>query len=320
MPTISICMIVKNEEAVLVRCLDCFEGLADELIIVDTGSTDRTKEIAAAYTDLVYDFPWQDDFSKARNFSFSKATKDYIYCADADEIIDNENRIRFLQLKRVLLPEVEIVQMKYCNQLEFGTTYNFDEEYRPKLYKRIRQFVWQEPVHESVRLTPVVYESEIAIIHKPLCGHGERDLALFTKLRNRGERISKKLHNMYAKELFIIGKDTDFLEAEPFFRGSMLEKNRSIDEILDAALVAAKSARIRGDIHEFFKAVVKSMALEASSELCFELGEYYLSCNEREEAELWYTNAAYETEPRLNIRYRDELPKNRLTQLQLGEI
>ncbi|MBQ7777196.1 MAG: glycosyltransferase family 2 protein, partial [Lachnospiraceae bacterium] len=138
MITVSLCMIVKNEEAVLSRCLDTVADLVEEIIIVDTGSTDRTKEIAAHYTDKIYDFEWVDDFSQARNFAFSKATQEYIYSADADEVLDEENRQRFLVLKECLLPEIEIVQMKYGNQLSFGTVYNFDEEYRPKLFKRLR--------------------------------------------------------------------------------------------------------------------------------------------------------------------------------------
>ena len=78
MITVSLCMIVKNEEQILQRCLDSLAGLMDEIIIVDTGSTDATKEIAARYTDQVYDFVWVNDFSAARNFAFSKAkrTKD----------------------------------------------------------------------------------------------------------------------------------------------------------------------------------------------------------------------------------------------------
>ena len=86
MITISVCMIVKNEERVLARCLDSLSGLADEIIIVDTGSDDKTKEIALSYTDHVYDFVWVDDFSAARNYSFSKAAMVYIYVADADEV------------------------------------------------------------------------------------------------------------------------------------------------------------------------------------------------------------------------------------------
>jgi glycosyltransferase involved in cell wall biosynthesis len=66
-------MIVKNEESVLGRCLDSVKDIVDEIIIVDTGSSDKTKEIAAKYTNRIYDFEWIDDFSVARNFSFEKA-------------------------------------------------------------------------------------------------------------------------------------------------------------------------------------------------------------------------------------------------------
>lgn len=88
----------KNEEEVLERCLNSLKGLMDEIIIVDTGSTDRTKEIAARYTDKIYDFSWCDDFAAARNFSFSKATQEYIYAPDADEVLDDTNRRRFMML------------------------------------------------------------------------------------------------------------------------------------------------------------------------------------------------------------------------------
>lgn len=74
MITISLCMIVKNEEQTLPRCLDCIWDLVDEIIIVDTESTDRTEELAGPYTDWVYDFPWIDDFSAARNAAFEKAS------------------------------------------------------------------------------------------------------------------------------------------------------------------------------------------------------------------------------------------------------
>lgn len=71
-------MIVKNEAAILSRCLDSVCDLMDEIIIVDTGSTDDTKAVAAKYTDRIYDFAWNNDFSAARNFSFSLANMDYI--------------------------------------------------------------------------------------------------------------------------------------------------------------------------------------------------------------------------------------------------
>ena len=95
MISISMCMIVKNEQDILARCLDSYAGTYDELIIVDTGSTDNTKEIAAHYTDKIYDFEWINDFSAARNFAFSKAGCDYIFSADADEVLDDTLGCRF---------------------------------------------------------------------------------------------------------------------------------------------------------------------------------------------------------------------------------
>ena len=139
---LSLCMIVKNESKVLARCLDSIADLMDEIIIVDTGSTDNTKEIARKYTDKIYDFEWMYDFSAARNFAFSKATKEYIYTADADEVIDEKNREKFRMLKQVLLPEIEIVQMNYITDMKYNTTENFVRDMRPKIYKRIREFTW----------------------------------------------------------------------------------------------------------------------------------------------------------------------------------
>ena len=208
MATISVCMIVKNEEKVLARCLDSLAGLWEELIIVDTGSSDATKDIAKKYTDRVYDFAWTGNFSDARNFSFSKAGCDYIYSADADEVLDEENREKFFLLKEALTAdsEIEIVQMYYGNQLSQNSIYNFDKEYRPKLYKRLRKFMWQEPIHEAVRLEPVVFDSDIVIWHKPHGQHGDRDLAYFEKMMEQGEVLSERIQDIYLRELYFIGE------------------------------------------------------------------------------------------------------------------
>lgn len=308
---ISLCMIVKNEEKVLARCLDSIVDLMDEIIIVDTGSTDDTKKIAQKYTKNIYDFEWVDDFSAARNFSFSKATKDYIYVADADEVIDEKNRRKFKDLKEVLLPEIEIVQMKYCNQLSNGTAYNFDEEYRPKLYKRLREFVWTEPVHEMVRLDPVVYDSEIDILHLPESVHSGRDFFVFQKHIKNGMHLSKRLHHMYAMELFISGSDEDFLEAEEFFALSSVDPSRSVDEIKEAACVVTRAARLRNDSHTILKMCLKDLLSEGSSEMCFELGEYFFGKKDYGEAAMWYYNAMHETQSILNIHTSTDLPEKR---------
>ncbi len=309
--TISVCMIVKNEEKNLAACLDCLKGIADEIIIVDTGSTDTTKAIAGRYTDKVFDFTWIDDFAAARNFAFSKATGDYIYSADADERLDEENRQKFLFLKKALLPEVEIVQMYYCNQMENNTIYSFDKEYRPKLYKRVRQFVWQERIHEAVALNPVVFDSDIEIIHKPSSGHGSRDLQIFASMVKNKEILSKRLRDIYAKELYITGSVEDLDVAEVFL-ADWAESAENEDELKQACSVLTRYYRLKKDDASFMKYALKVIALNGSSEMCCEIGEFYFSKEDYKEAAMWFYNAANETEPLLHIASKEEVPVKRL--------
>lgn len=314
MISISICMIVKNEESMLSRCLDSLKGIGDEIIIVDTGSTDKTKEIALKYTDKVYEFKWIDDFSAARNFAFSKATKDYIYSADADEIIDKENYRKFMKIKQVMINEIEIVQMKYTNQLEHGTTYNFNTEYRPKLFKRLRSFTWSDPIHETIRVEPVIYDSDIEIIHKPKTNHASRDFDVFLRAIKKGERFSARLLSMYAKELFISARASDFESALGYFNSILCDEERSNDEIKYAICVIAKGYRLNNDVHNFLKICMKGVADKPCSELCYELGEYYYELKDYNEAIIWYYNAAFETQSFLNIHYNGDYSLKRLGQ------
>ena len=308
MITVSLCMIVKNEEKVLKRCLDSIADLMDEIIIVDTGSCDATKQIASAYTNQIYDFEWIGDFAAARNFAFSKANMEYIYSADADEVLDEKNRQAFLQLKETLLPEIDMVQMYYANQLAHGTIYNYDKELRPKLFKRIRTFRWQGAIHEQVGLNPVIYDSDIEIIHMPENNHKDRDLAAFARMSAEGVRLDKRLHNIYARELFISGEKQDFLVARDFFRVSCKDEARSVDEIKEAACVAARAARLAGDAEDFLKYALKVTACEGCAEVCCELGEFYLERKDIDEAILWFYNGAYETESILDIHSSGDVP------------
>ena len=98
--TVSLCMIVKNEEKHLAKCLHSAKPVVDEMIIVDTGSTDRTKNIAEAFGARVYTFQWTDDFSEARNFSISKAKGRWIFVMDADEVISSLDYESFQEIVR----------------------------------------------------------------------------------------------------------------------------------------------------------------------------------------------------------------------------
>lgn len=305
MITVSVCMIVKNEEAVLARCLDSLCKLVEEIIIVDTGSTDQTKQIAKQYTDQVYDYAWSDNFAAARNFAFSKAQMDYIYSADADEVLDEENQRKFLLLKEAMLPEIEIVQMNYLTDMRFNTTENYVRDIRPKLYKRLRSFTWIDPVHEMVNLDPVVYNSDIEIQHLPISKHQKRDFSIFEKMLQKGENISERLLKMYARELFLSGESSDFKAAEPYFLKKYYAyvengtKHEDVAKMLAAVL--CKSAYLNQNDKLLTKIALQDMAIGSSAEVCFVLGEYYFSCKEYEDALQWYQCAAHSTESFLDV-------------------
>lgn len=306
MITISLCMIVKNEADMLARCLDSLDGLMDEIIVVDTGSTDNTKEIAKRYTDKVFDFAWRNDFSAARNFSFAQASMDYIYAPDADEVLDEANRERFFRLKATLLPEIEIVQMKYRTVSEYNTVLNAKTEYRPKLFKRLRTFGWEDPVHETVRLAPIVYDSDVEILHMPQTMHHKRDFSIFTAAYARDGRFSPKLRRMYAKELLKTGDEADFADAAPIFC-KIYETDADADAQKDAVCVLAHAYRVSGDFNRFFQMTLRDMLTTPCAEVCLELGLYFENVSDYGEAALWFYNAAHETESVLDVRAGGDL-------------
>lgn len=312
MITISLCMIVKNEEAFLSRCLNTLKDIMDEIIIVDTGSTDSTRQIAATFTDKIYDYTWIDDFSDARNYSFSKATMDYIYVADADEVLDETNIHAFINLKKCMDERIEIVQMKYKNDVADNNVQNSILEYRPKLFKRLRNFTWTDPVHETVRLEPIIFDSDIVVNHCPAGVHVARDLAIFEKCINKGTALSKRIRNMYARELLISGDSDNFANAIPYFANIYESPDYSPDIRKEAACVLTRGYRLLNNPDNFFKYALKDMTDSPCSEICFELGEYYFNINDYEEAALWYYNAAFETECILNIHCSGDYSLNGL--------
>ncbi len=211
MVRISLCMIVKNEEAVLARCLSSAAGIADEIIVVDTGSTDRTKEIAARFTDRIYEYPWHDDFAAARNFAFSKGTGDYLLWLDADDVIPEHQREKLLDLKRRLSADdigemveddgnasadrwktskkTDVVMMKYAIGFDEAGNPVFSF-YRERLIRNCPQAVWKGRIHEAIAPFGTVAREDITIEHrKAAVADPGRNLRIYeTMIREAGDK------------------------------------------------------------------------------------------------------------------------------------
>ncbi len=210
MITVSLCMIVKNEEDVLSRCLSSVQGLVEEMVVVDTGSTDSTKEVARKFTDRVFDFPWAEDFSQARNFSLSQATQQFCLWMDADDVIDPEYRQGFLELKQVLPPQTDVVMLPYHAAFDEGgrpvLTY-----YRERLIRRLSGLSFRGAVHEAVApVGNVVTWDGAAISHrKTRPGDPDRNLRIFEGLLSQEKELSPREQFYYARELAAHGRDEE---------------------------------------------------------------------------------------------------------------
>ncbi len=289
MITISLCMIVKNEEDVLRRCLSSARPLADEIVIVDTGSTDSTKEIALEYTDLVYDFSWSGDFSKARNYSFSKAGMDYCFWLDADDIITEQDQQEFLKLKQKLSLNTDMVMMRYCTAFDENDSPTF-WYYRERLIKNNRQSPWEGAVHEAIPPFGNVVYSDISVFHKKIHpGDPDRNLHIYQKLLAKGAALSPREQYYYARELYYhgdycstIGNLQSFLDSP----GAWLENK------IEACLLLSSCYQKLGDPQKAFHSLLKTLEYDSPrAEICCEIGNHFLAEEQYETAIFWFQSA-----------------------------
>ncbi len=194
---LSVCIITKNEKDKLRKCLKALKGMGLEIVIADTGSTDGTKEMAAEYTDRIYDFPWQDDFSLARNFAAGKASHDMIMMLDSDEyVIKMDPAV----LKKAYGQHPDMVgRIRRINLLERDGERREISEFISRIYDR-RIFHYEGRIHEQItRIDHAdmsaekgcrTYTTDIAVEHDGYCG--SRD-ALEAKIKRNITMLEKEL-------------------------------------------------------------------------------------------------------------------------------
>ncbi|WP_279380052.1 glycosyltransferase [Sporosalibacterium faouarense] len=279
-------MIVKNEKDTLGRCLESVKDLVDEIIIVDTGSTDNTKEIANDYTDKVFDFEWIDDFSAARNYSFSKATMDYILWLDADDVILEEDRKKFLELKKTLAPDIDAVYMKYnlgCNK-EGKPCLSY---YRERLSKRAKNYKWIDPIHEYLAISGKKINTDICITHKKIHPNPPgRNMKIFEKMIKENRKFSPRNLYYYARELFFNGKYNESIE----YYEKFLETGRGwIEDNISACFDLSQVYKNIGDSKERLRALFRSFEYDTPrAEVCCEIGYYYKELRRYNKAIFWF--------------------------------
>lgn len=202
MASLSLAMIVKNEGETIERVLGCARAFADELVVVDTGSSDDTVAKATAMGAVVHHFEWVDDFAAARNHAFAQCTQDWIMWLDGDDWVAPEHQQRIAALKTSALDSgLEAVYLRY--------NYPPFRQWRERIVRRDlwgARFQWREPVHECIHgidNARAAFLNEIEVEHCPppdrLGKKSGRNIGILRKHVAAGARDERSLY-MYAVE------------------------------------------------------------------------------------------------------------------------
>lgn len=289
MITISVCMIVKNEEDVLARSLGCATQFADEIIVVDTGSDDRTKEIAHRFTDYVYDFVWCDDFSKARNYAFSLATSQFCMWLDADDVVLEEDIKKLNDLKQRLSEETTIVMMKYHTSFDADGHPDFTY-YRERLINRAANLQWTGVIHEVIPLKGTIEYEDIAITHrKEHVADPNRNLRIFEGLLEQGKNLDPREQFYYARELYY---HEQYQKAIAVFEQFLDEKQGWVENCIDACEMMGYCYELLGEEEQALRSYFRSFIYDLPrAELCCDIGKHYFDRYQYKQAIYWYQRA-----------------------------
>ncbi|MFC5449153.1 glycosyltransferase [Paenibacillus aestuarii] len=314
MISISLCMIVKNEEDTIERCLNSVGDLVDEIVIVDTGSTDQTKSIVRKYTKHIYDFVWVDDFAMARNYAFNQASKDYIFWLDADDILKEKDRVSFAALKETLDPSVDSVTM--CYHLAFD---EFGEVAfscrRNRLVKRSNRFQWIGSVHEYLEVWGSILNSDVAVTHNSTHHDNDRNLRIYENRLSKGEQFSPRDMYYFANELMDHGRTE---EAICCYEKFLTSGKGWVEDNISACGKLADLFHKLGDQQNELRSSLRSFEFgPPRAEFCCRLGYHFLQQNDIQSSIFWYNLATQLEHPKESWGFANPACSTWLPHLQL---
>lgn len=288
----SLCIIAKNEEKTLLRCLESVKGIFDEIIIVDTGSTDGTKLTARRYTDKVYDFEWVYDFSAARNYAFSKAEHEYAMWLDADDVIPNEYRGALSKTLSELSGDTgakakpDMVYMEYCVGFDEAgrVTLAYDRERIIRLDCGAR---FQGAIHEAIPPVGTAARSDAKVYHMGKQNRDKnRNIEIFERLLKSKKAFSPRERYYYARELSLHGRT---LEAVGCYDQCIRDRDCWVENKISACCEAAQLWLDAKDRAAAKKYLVKSFEFAPPrADACCMMGYIFLEEGSLDAAKFWY--------------------------------
>ena len=288
--SLSLCMIVKDEEQTLGRCLDSVSGVFDEIVIVDTGSTDATKEVAARFGARIADFPWIDDFAAARNFAFAQGTSEYLMWLDADDVFSPSERDKLLALKNTLDPEVDAASMLYHTAFDAAGNVIASNR-RLRIVRRSKNFTWAGAVHEDLvaEETFTFVDTDIVVTHRKPdseSGPSRRNLQILENLIAGGQPVRPVDLLNYARELEM---HKQFAQAVPYYEQFLATGDGDVDVRVFALHKLASCYYMSGQPDKEWECTLRSFDIDVPRpEFSCRVAERFLARNQFSQAAFWY--------------------------------
>lgn len=290
---LSVCLIVRDEEDVLERCLICARMFADEIVVVDTGSKDKTREIAVRLADKVYDFEWLDDFSAARNFAFEKASGDMLMWLDADDVVIIEDAEKICQLKNLESPaDIYMCDYVLSHDADLNPIFSYKRE---RIFLKSKGYRWVGRVHEVIVPSGRVENVDIRVYHKKeKAAPSGRNLNIYNKMIGEGEALSPREQFYYARELMYNGfTEKAIAEFEKFLALKNAWVENKIQACIDMAGCYEKQALAEQERLALFRSF--EYAPPRSEALC-RIGNSFLRSGRHGEAIFYFKLALSQAE------------------------
>lgn len=290
MPTISLCMIVRDEQDTLGRCLESVAGVFDEIVIVDTGSTDATRRVAADWGARVVEFEWIDDFAAARNVAFAQGSSEFLMWLDADDVLLPADRQKLLTLKANLDPRIDAVSMTYHTQFDAAGNVTASNR-RFRIVRRGKGFSWIGIVHEDlVCAGPFTYiNSDIVVTHRKPAAEAEPSRRNLTILENHiaaGRQLRPVDVLNYARELEMHKR---FDEAIPYYRQFVDDESQDLNVRTFALHKLASCYYMTGQPDKEWDCTLRSLDMDTPRpEFACRVAERFLSRDQFRQAAFWY--------------------------------
>jgi glycosyltransferase involved in cell wall biosynthesis len=281
-PTLGACIIAKNEEQNIGRCLSSIKGLVDEIYVTDTGSTDKTVEIAKNYGAHISHFEWVNDFAKARNFNLKQAKTDYVLWIDCDDVMQNPENFKLWRDSTMAGFDYWIATYHYAS--DPATDRPVVSFARERVINRLKGMEWKYFIHEGIMPFGTNGQVRVGLVHSWQIKH-MRTINDLEKDKGRNIRIFEAHKDeLDSRMLFYFGKEKfeagDHAGATELLGKAVVQKDLEGHDRILAQQYLCYSLMMTGKLHEAIQVAQTGLLLAPHrAEFWVVIGDCYAKQN-----------------------------------------